>query len=113
VIHNATDPALIEMLLRPGTDVNTTGVDDFTPLIHAAWTDTVLFAVLLLEHGADVNGVSKSDHTTLTRALVQNSHDSMLEASCRVHLHEASYFSLPSPRVIEPTATRLCIGILS
>jgi ankyrin repeat protein len=73
-IRNATDPKLIRMLLQFGADDNTTGVDHFTPLIHAARTNKAKFALIFLEHGASIHWTAKNGHTALTTALTHNRH---------------------------------------
>jgi ankyrin repeat protein len=72
--RNASDPVLIKSLLDFGADVDASGVDGRTPLIHAARTDNVSFALLFLEHNANINAVSTAGQTPLTTAIVNNSH---------------------------------------
>ena len=72
--RNASDPVLIKSLLDFGADVDASGVDGRTPLIHAARTDNVSFALLFLEHNANINAVATDGQTPLTTAIVNNSH---------------------------------------
>lgn len=72
--RNASDPDLIKTLLDFGANVDACGVDGRTPLIHAARTDNVAFALLFLEHNAKVNATSTAGQTPLTTAIANNSH---------------------------------------
>ncbi|KAI9843806.1 MAG: hypothetical protein M1837_006066 [Sclerophora amabilis] len=73
--RNASDPLLLKTLLDFGADVNSSGVDGMTGLIHAARRDNPSFATLLLEYGANINATSAAGHTPLTTAVVYNSHN--------------------------------------
>lgn len=73
--RNATDVLLLKSLLDFGADVDSSGVDGKTALIHVARTDNASFAILLLEYGADINATSISGATPLTTAIVYNSHN--------------------------------------
>lgn len=73
--RNATDPLVIKLLLDFGADLESSGVENITPLIHAARTDKVSFAVLLLEYGADINATTTLGQTPLTTAMTHNSHN--------------------------------------
>ena len=53
--RNATDPALIKTLLDFDADIEASGVDGVTPLLHVARGKPVSFAKLLLHYGADIN----------------------------------------------------------
>lgn len=72
--RNASDPVLVKSLLDFGADVDASGVDGRTPLIHAARTDNVPFALLFLQHNANINAMSTDKQTPLTTAIVNNSH---------------------------------------
>lgn len=73
--RNASDPLILKTLLDFGADVESSGVDGTTALIHAARKDSANFATLLLEYGADINAVSTAGQTPLTTAVVYNSHN--------------------------------------
>ena len=72
--RNATDPLVIKLLLDFGADLESSGVENITPLIHVARTDKVSFAVLLLEYRADINATTILGQTPLTTAITHNSH---------------------------------------
>jgi len=74
-VRRSNDVALVKSLLDFGADVESSGIDGITPLIHAARTDKASFAMLLLECGADINGSSVSGSTPLTTAITHNSHN--------------------------------------
>jgi ankyrin repeat protein len=73
--RNATDVLLLKSLLDFGADVNSSGTDGKTALIHAARKDNASFAMLLLENGADINAMSVDGSTPLTTAITYNSHN--------------------------------------
>ncbi|KAK3312329.1 hypothetical protein B0H66DRAFT_644566 [Apodospora peruviana] len=73
-LRNASDPDLVELLLDFGAHIDASGVDGRTPLMHAARTDNVPFALLVLENGAKINAVSTAGQTPLTTAIINNSH---------------------------------------
>lgn len=73
--RNATRPLILKTLLDFGADVEASGVECITSLIHAARTDNASFAMLLLEYGADINATSTLGQTPLTTAIAYNSHD--------------------------------------
>ncbi|KAL9090460.1 MAG: hypothetical protein Q9159_001990 [Coniocarpon cinnabarinum] len=72
--RNATDVMVLKTLLDHGADIEASGVDGKTPLIHVARTDNVIFAKLLLEYSADLNATSTDGQTPLTTAIIHNSH---------------------------------------
>lgn len=72
--RNTEDPTILKYLLTHGAHVDGTGVDGNTALIHAARTDNVRFAVLLLDYNANINATSITQHTPLTTAITYNSH---------------------------------------
>ncbi|KAH7310568.1 ankyrin repeat-containing domain protein [Stachybotrys elegans] len=72
--RNAKDPLLIKTLLEFGADVDACGVDGRTALIHAARTDNIDFAHILLQINANINVTSTAGQTPLTTAIVNNSH---------------------------------------
>lgn len=72
--RNATNPLVIKMLLDFGADLESSGVENITSLIHAARTDKISFAVLLLEYGANINATTTLGQTPLTTAITHNSH---------------------------------------
>ncbi|KAJ5158820.1 uncharacterized protein N7500_008471 [Penicillium coprophilum] len=73
--RNATDILLLKSLLDFGADVDSSGNDGKTGLIHAARMDNAGFAMLLLEYGANINSVSADGSTPLTTAIMYNSHN--------------------------------------
>ncbi|KAB8073560.1 ankyrin [Aspergillus leporis] len=73
--RNSTDVLLLKSLLDFGADVDASGTDGKTALIHAARTDNASFAMLLLEYGADINTISADGSTPLTTAITYNSHN--------------------------------------
>ena len=72
--RNATDPLVMKLLLDFGADVEASGVENTTPLIHAAQKDKANFAILLLEYGANINATTALGQTPLTTAITHNSH---------------------------------------
>ncbi|KAH8432453.1 uncharacterized protein LDX57_010089 [Aspergillus melleus] len=73
--RNATDVLLLKSLLDFGADVDSSGTDGKTSLIHAARTDNASFAMLLLEYGANINALSADGSSPLTTAITYNSHN--------------------------------------
>lgn len=73
--RNATDPLLMKNLLDFDADIEASGVDGVTPLLHAARGKSVSFAKLLLDYGADINATSNDGLTSLTAAIIYNNHD--------------------------------------
>lgn len=73
--RNASDPLILKTLLDFGADVESSGVDGMTPLIHASRRDNASFAVLLLEYGANINATNSAGQTPLTVAVAYNSHN--------------------------------------
>lgn len=73
--RNSTDVLLLKSLLDFGADVDSSGVDGKTALIHAARTDNASFAMLLLEYGADINATATGGSTPLTITIIYNSHN--------------------------------------
>ncbi|KGO77701.1 hypothetical protein PITC_010650 [Penicillium italicum] len=73
--RNATDVLLLKTLLDFGADVDASGNDGKTALVHAGRTDNASFAMLLLEYGADINAISADGSTPLTTAITYNSHN--------------------------------------
>ena len=72
--RNSEDPTLLQYLLTHGAQVDGTGVDGNTALIHAARKDNVRFAMLLLDYNANINAVNINRQTPLTTAIMYNSH---------------------------------------
>ena len=64
----ASDPLVLKTLLDFGANIESCGAEGRTSLLHAARNDSVDFAVLLLNYGADVNATS-------TITLTHNSHN--------------------------------------
>ncbi len=57
--------AILEMLLKTGTDIQQRGMNDFTPLHWAARYVDVTYVQFLLDHGADPNArTAIDDYTT-------------------------------------------------
>ena len=73
--RNAIDVSLLKSLLDFGADVDSSGTDGNTALIHAARTDNASFALLFLDYGADINAFSAQGATPLTTAITYNSHN--------------------------------------
>lgn len=73
--RNASDPLVLKTLLDFGANVDSSGVDGMTALIHASRRDIVAFATLLLEYGADINATSAAGQTPLSTAVAYNSHN--------------------------------------
>ena len=73
--RNASDPLVLKTLLDFGADVDSSGIDGMTGLIHAARRDNASFATLLLEYGANINATSAAGQTPLTTAVAYNSHN--------------------------------------
>ena len=73
--RNATNPLILKTLLDFGADVEASGVEGITCLIHAARIDNASFAMLLLEYGANINASSTAGQTALTTAIAYNSHN--------------------------------------
>lgn len=101
--RNTKDPTLLKYLLTYGAQVDSTGVDGNTALIHASRTDNIRFAVLLLDYNADLNATNINHQTPLTTAIMYNSHQ-VLELFL-VHWEEFSTCPrLKGPNLLEITA---------
>jgi ankyrin repeat protein len=72
--RNASDPLLLKTLLDFNADIEASGVDGCTPLLHVARSNSASHAMLLLEYGADINVTSKAGQTPLTTAIAYNNH---------------------------------------
>ncbi|KAL9631549.1 MAG: hypothetical protein Q9164_005827 [Protoblastenia rupestris] len=72
--RNASNPLVLKTLLDFGADIEASGVEGITPLIHAVRTDKFDFAMLLLEHGANLHATNTLEQTPLTTAIAYNSH---------------------------------------
>ena len=75
--RNASNPLVLKTLLDFGTDIEASGVEGITPLIHAVRTDKYDFVMLLLEHGANLNATNTLGQTPLTTAIAYNSHKAL------------------------------------
>ena len=73
--RNATNPLILKTVLDFGANVEASGVEGITSLIHAARTDNASFAMMLLEYGANINATSTLGQTPLTTAIAYNSHE--------------------------------------
>ncbi|MCJ1456869.1 hypothetical protein MMC28_007235 [Mycoblastus sanguinarius] len=73
--RNASDPLVLKTLLDFGANVESSGIDGMTALIHASRRDNASFATLLLEYGANINATSTVGQTPLTTAVAFNSHN--------------------------------------
>ena len=73
--RNASDPMVLKTLLDFGADVESSGIDGMTAIIHAARRNNANFAALLLEYGANINATSVAGQTPLTTAVAYNSHN--------------------------------------
>ena len=101
--RNTKDPTLLKYLLTYGAQVDSTGVDGNTALIHASQTNNIRFAVLLLDYNADLNASNINHQTPLTTAIMYNSHQ-VLELFL-VHWEEFSTCPrLKGPNLLEITA---------
>lgn len=72
--RNARDPLLMKSLLDFNANIEASGVDGFTPLLHVARGNSAAHAILLLEYGADINTTSKNGQMPLTTAIQYNNH---------------------------------------
>lgn len=72
--RNSQDPTILKYLLTYGAQVDSTGVDNNTALNHVSRKDNFRFAASLLDHNADINAVNINQLTTLTTAIMYNSH---------------------------------------
>lgn len=72
--RNASDPLLLKTLLDFNANIEASGVDGVTPLLHVARGNSASHAMLLLEYGAEINVTSKDGRTPLTTAIVYNNH---------------------------------------
>lgn len=73
--RNASDPLVLKTLLDFGADIEASGVDGRTSLIHVARTDNASFALLLLGYGANINAMATDGQTPLTTAITYHSHN--------------------------------------
>ncbi|KFY88093.1 hypothetical protein V500_06555 [Pseudogymnoascus sp. VKM F-4518 (FW-2643)] len=73
--RNASDPLLLKTLLDFNANIEASGVDGVTPLLHVARGNSASHAMLLLEYGAEINVTSKDGRTPLTTAIVYNNHN--------------------------------------
>ncbi|OBT75406.1 hypothetical protein VF21_05716 [Pseudogymnoascus sp. 05NY08] len=73
--RNAPDPLLLKTLLDFNANIEASGVDGVTPLLHVARGNSASHAMLLLEYGAEINVTSKDGRTPLTTAIVYNNHN--------------------------------------
>lgn len=73
--RNASDPLVLKTLLDFGANIESSGIDGMTALIHASRRDNASFATLLLEYGANINATSTAGQTPLTTAVAYNSHN--------------------------------------
>ncbi|KAJ6788207.1 hypothetical protein PWT90_02172 [Aphanocladium album] len=72
--RNASDPMVMKSLLDFNADIEATGVDGITPLLHVARGSSAAHAMLLLEYGANINACSKAMQSPLTAAIQYNNH---------------------------------------
>lgn len=72
--RNAADPLLLKSLLDFNADIEASGIDGVTALLHVARGNSASHAMILLEYGADINATSKSGQTPLTTAISYNNH---------------------------------------
>ncbi|PLB48481.1 ankyrin [Aspergillus steynii IBT 23096] len=103
--RNATDVLLLKSLLDFGADVDSSGTDGKTSLIHAARTDNASFAMLLLEYGANINAISADGSSPLTTAITYNSHNVLRMMLDRWHEYSiaALYADLETIRILAAT----------
>lgn len=72
--------AIVDVLFTIGKDyinVNTNDLNGFTPLVLAAGRDAIKVLQLLLEKGADINGIDQHTWTPLMRAVMGKQHNAM------------------------------------
>ncbi|OAA52958.1 ankyrin repeat containing protein [Cordyceps fumosorosea ARSEF 2679] len=72
--RNASDPMVMKTLLDFDANIEATGVDGVTPLLHVARSSSATHAMLLLEYGANINAKSRSNQSPLTAAIQCNNH---------------------------------------
>ncbi|KAJ3493277.1 hypothetical protein NLG97_g4831 [Lecanicillium saksenae] len=65
---------VMKCLLDFNANMEATGVDGITPLLHVARGSSAAHAMLLLEYGTNINACSKSMQTPLTAAIHYNNH---------------------------------------
>ncbi|TAQ91647.1 hypothetical protein B7494_g41 [Chlorociboria aeruginascens] len=73
--RNSINALVLKTFLDFGADVDASGVDGKTPLIHVSRTVNASFATLLLEYGADINAADITSQTPLTGAVIYNDHN--------------------------------------
>ncbi|KAK2754572.1 hypothetical protein FQN54_006973 [Arachnomyces sp. PD_36] len=101
--RNSIDVLLLKSLLDFGADVDSSGVDGKTALIHASRTDNASFAMLLLEYGADINATATDGSTPLTTTITYNSHNVLQLMLDRWHEY-SSCPRLKSPDLLNTVA---------
>jgi Ankyrin repeats (3 copies) len=67
-------PTLLKLLLDFEANPNACNLEGLTALLSVARTPNTECAVLLLEHGADLNAISGNGLTPLTTAIIHNNH---------------------------------------
>ena len=110
--RNTTDVLLLKNLLDFGADVDSSGVDGKTALIHAARTDNASFAMLLLEYGADINAMATGGSTPLTTTITYNSHNVLQLILDRWHEY-SSCPRLKTPHLLHTVAQYADLKTLS
>lgn len=73
--RNASDPLVLKTLIDFNANIEATGVDGVTPLIHVARNQDARHALLLLDAGANINASARDGRTPLTTAIMYNNHD--------------------------------------
>ena len=73
--RNASDPLVLKNLLDLNANVEATGVDGVTPLLHIARNQDARHAILLLDAGANINARARDGRTPLTTAIMYNNHN--------------------------------------
>ena len=71
----ASDPLVLKTLLDFRVDIESCGAEGRTSLLHAARSDNIELAVLLLEYDANINAMSTTAQTPLTTAITHNNHN--------------------------------------
>ena len=101
--RNATNPLILKTLLDFGANVEASGVEGITSLIHAARTDKASFAIVLLEYGADITATSTLGQTPLTTAIVYNRHN-VLQLLLDQWFDYSACHRLQGPHLLQITA---------
>ena len=72
--RNASDPLVLKNLIDFNANIEATGIDGVTPLLHVARNQDARHAILLLDAGANINATARDGRTPLTTAIMYNNH---------------------------------------